>query len=167
MKARVLSPLGMQHSSYRWQDAFEENYAGGHDKNGKAKKARRFYMQSNAAFSLYTTPTDYARFLIEIMRSDRSADHSLKADSVKSMTTLQVEPEPDTPRSRRSLGWIIDAAEDGGYVRHTGTNGAGFHCVARFCPDRKSGCVIMTNNVGARAACEQILKIIDAAVSGI
>lgn len=161
MQERLLAPLGMEHSSYRWQDAFHKNYAGGHDRNGTANKERRFYGSGNAAFSLYTTPTDYARFLIEIMGDDRSASYSLQADSVKSMTTLQVKPERDNPRSRRSLGWIVDAPNDGGFVQHTGTNGAGFHCVSRFRPDRKSGCVIMTNNVGARAACEQILKIID------
>jgi CubicO group peptidase (beta-lactamase class C family)/poly-gamma-glutamate capsule biosynthesis protein CapA/YwtB (metallophosphatase superfamily) len=161
MEARVLRPLKMHRSSYRWQKALETNFAGGHDKNGRVKEKRRFYDQSNAAFSLYTTPTDYARFLMEIMNGERSAEHSLKVDTLRWMTTLQVEPEKDAPRSRRSLGWIVDAARDGGHVRHTGTNGAGFHCVARFKPERKSGCVIMTNNVGARSACEQILRIID------
>ena len=77
------------------------------------------------------------------------------------MTTLQVKPEYGKPQSRRSLGWVVESAADGGHVTHTGTNGAGFHCVSRFHIARRSGCVIMTNNVGAREALRTILTIID------
>ena len=161
MKARLLTPLGMDRSSYRWQECFETNCAGGHDRNGNVKNGRRFYERGNTAYSLYTTPTDYARFLIEIVKRDRSAAHSLQSETIDKMTTLQVEPEEDNPRSCRSLGWTVDSPDNGGHVCHTGTNGAGFHCVARFNVGRRSGCVIMTNNVGAREACETILDVID------
>jgi len=98
-----------------------------------------------------------------MMGRDRSAAHCLEAEMLAKMTTLQVKPEEDNRRTRRSLGWGVDAPEDGGHVWHTGTNGAGFHCVARFRMARQSGCVIMTNNVGAKAACDAILQVIDEA----
>ena len=58
MQTRLLEPLKMDRSSYRWEDRFEANFAGGHDKNGKFKKGRHFYKEANAAYSLYTTPTE-------------------------------------------------------------------------------------------------------------
>ena len=93
MDKSLLRPLNMADSSYVWRESFEDNFAGGHDKQGNLKRSRRFYKQGNAAFSLYTTPTDYAHFLIEIMKSNRSARHSLKSQTIKRMTTLQVEPD--------------------------------------------------------------------------
>jgi len=166
MQVRLLDPLKMHRSSYRWHAHFASNVAGGHDKNGRFEENRRFYREGNAAFSLYTTPSDYARFLIEIMKLDRSAPYSVKSKLLEEMTTLQVECEQGDPKSRRSLGWIVDAPEDGGYVRHTGTNGAGFHCVSRFAPDRGAGCVIMSNHVGAKQALREILAIIDSTSAG-
>ncbi len=47
----LLSPLNMTNSSYVWRESFEDNFAGGHDKNGNLKKSRRFYNRGNAAFS--------------------------------------------------------------------------------------------------------------------
>jgi CubicO group peptidase (beta-lactamase class C family) len=161
MEASLLDPLNMTRSSYRWQDSLESDYAGGHDKNGNFKTGRRFYEQGNAAYSLYTTPTDYARFLIEIMKPDRSAGHSLSAETIERMTTLQVDPEEDNPRSRRSLGWVVDGEPNGGWVNHSGSNGSGFQCNSRFNMQRRSGSVIMTNSSNGRKVWEAILEIID------
>jgi len=157
----VLGPVGMTRSSYVWRESLEDNFAGGHDKNGDLKKSRRFYAQSNAAYSLYTTPTDYALFLIEMMKADRSTGHSLKAGAIEEMTTLQVEPEGDNERSRRSLGWVIAPQEKGGWVWHSGSNGSGFRCCSRFNMERQSGCVIMTNSDSGRKVWESILAMID------
>jgi CubicO group peptidase (beta-lactamase class C family)/transglutaminase-like putative cysteine protease len=158
----LLSPLNMTNSSYVWRESFEDNFAGGHDKNGNLKKSRRFYNRGNAAFSLYTTPTDYAHFLMEIMKPDRSARHSLEAETIEKMTTLQVKTNKANERSRRSLGWVIAAKEKGGWVCHSGSNGSGFRCNSRFSMKHRSGCVIMTNSDSGRKVWESILGIIDA-----
>ena len=169
MQASLLGPLKMTRSSYEWQDAFEANFAGGHDSKGNFKEGRRFYKQGNAAFSLYTTPTDYARFLIEMMKRDRSAEYSLKEGMVERMTTLQVDSEKGNDRSRRALGWVVGTAEHGGWIFHSGSNGSGFRCNARFNRKRQSGCVIMTNSASGREMWEAVLDIIDSvpAVKGI
>jgi len=161
MEESLLEPLDMTDSSYVWRESFEDNFAGGHDNEGNFKQARRFYEQGNAAFSLYTTPTDYALFLMEIMKPDRSARHSLKAETIEKMTTLQVTPEKADERSRRSLGWVVAPEENGGWVCHSGSNGSGFRCNARFNMKRKSGCVIMTNSDSGRKVWKSILTIID------
>jgi len=160
METSLLAPLNMTRSSYVWRESFEDKFAGGHDKNGNLKKPRRFYDRGNAAFSLYTTPTDYARFLMEIMKPDRSARHSLQAETIEKMTTLQVEPE-EAERTRRSLGWVVATEENGGWVCHSGSNGSGFRCNSRFNMKRRSGCVIMTNSDSGRKVWESILATID------
>lgn len=161
MQDTLLTPLEMTRSSYQWQPIFESNHAGGHDQQGQFKTDRRFYQTGNAAYSLYTTPTDYAKFLIEMMKPDRSATHSLNAHWIRGMTTLQAPEEEAKPRSRRGLGWVVDSAEDGGFVTHSGSNGTGFRCNSRFHIKSQSGSVIMTNSTGGRAVWEAILKIID------
>ncbi|MBP7049623.1 MAG: serine hydrolase [Phycisphaerae bacterium] len=174
MDQALLGPLNMMRSSYVWRPSLENNYAGGHDKDGNLKPSRRFYDLGNAAFSLYTTPTDYALFLIEMMKPDRSAPHSLKAETLEGMTTLQVQPEEGDDQSRRSLGWVIargpvapgwgkNTPAGGGatWVCHSGSNGTGFRCTCRFDPKRQSGCVIMTNSDSGVKVWESILAMID------
>lgn len=161
MQRLLLTPLSMTRSSYEWRDLFADNFAGGHDKDGHFKSERRFYTHGNAAYSLYTTPTDYARFLIEMMRRDRSAPHSLKSESIEKMTTLQVKPEQDDPLANRALGWVVEAKKNGGWVSHSGSNGSGFQCNARFNVERQCGSVIMTNSVNGRKVWEAILSLID------
>jgi len=161
MDESLLKSLHMNRSSYVWRGSLANNFAGGHDDNGNLKPKRRFYNRGNAAFSLYTTPTDYARFLIEIMKPDRSASHSLKAGMIEKMTTLQVEPE-EAERTRRSLGWVVAPEEKGGWVCHSGSNGSGFRCTSRFHMKSKSGCVVMTNADSGRKVWEAILALIDA-----
>ncbi|MEN6576163.1 MAG: CapA family protein [Phycisphaerales bacterium] len=165
MEQALLKPLNMTRSSYVWRRPLEDNYAGGHDKDGKLKESRRFYDQGNAAFSLYTTPGDYALFLIEMMKRDRSASHSLKAETLERMTTLQVEPEEGDESSRRSLGWVVASEAKGGWVCHSGSNGTGFRCTSRFDMKSQSGCVIMTNADSGNKVWESILAIIDSAGS--
>ncbi|MBN2130076.1 MAG: CapA family protein [Sedimentisphaerales bacterium] len=161
MEESSLRPLNMRRSSYEWRDALADNFAGGHDKDGNLKKARRFYERGNAAYSLYTTPTDYALFLMEMMNPDRSAGHSLTAETIEKMTTLQLEPEAADARSRRSLGWVVASDDDGGWVCHSGSNGSGFRCNSRFNMKHKCGCVIMTNSDSGRKVWEAIVEIID------
>ncbi len=158
----LLKPLKMDHSSYVWREALKGNYAGGHDKEGNLKKGRRFYTEGNAAYSLYTTPTDYARFLLEMMNPDRSASYSLQKDLIQQMTTLQVEPEKGVARSCRSLGWVVSAPEESPqWVSHSGTNGSGFRCHSRFDMANQSGSVIMTNSDRGNIVWEAIIKLID------
>lgn len=161
MERRLLRPLGMKRSSYAWREGFQGDFAGGHDERGRFKEKRRFYRRGNAAYSLYTTPADYARFLIEMMNPDHSAKHSLCAEMIRAMTTLQVEPEKDNSRSRRALGWVV-GPPDSAWVGHSGSNGTGFRCRSRFFPARGSGCVVMTNAVGGRLVCDAVLALLDA-----
>src|SRR6185503_6960860 len=96
MKRTVIDPLGMKSSSYLWQDGpngyfarktFAHNSVGAVSGRGKPERA-------NAAASLHTTATDYARFVVAIMKGT-----GLKSTSAKLMLTPQISVREAGPNS--------------------------------------------------------------------
>ena len=152
----LLKPLNMRHSSYVWRNDYSKLAAVGHNADGSVKKDRRKFDRANAAFTLYTTPSDYARFLNEVMNPDRRAKHSLSASMLKRM--LKPSVTSDKAGISRSLGWAVRKEGSSTLVGHSGANGTGFRCVCEF--DRKTGrgIVIMTNSVSGKAVWQGLLK---------
>lgn len=155
MQRTVLEPLGMEHSSYVWQEEFAESAAAGHDEEGHVKADRPHYERENAAYSLYTTAEDYGRFVLAMMPGDDTQPLVLTPASIEAMLTPTVET--DTPHVLRGLGWAITQREEGWYAWHSGSNGTGFRCYSRFTPEDGSGIVIMTNAVGGRGLWEALM----------
>jgi len=153
----LFQPLGLKHMSFVWTEALESGIAAGHDEKGAFLQKTK-YTHANAAYSLYTGAADYAVFLAEIMKADRSARHSLSQKSIEAMLSPQVkldirEPieRPGRARGRAvawGLGWSINETSDGPYFHHSGSNRSGFRCFSQFNPRRGTGIVIMTNGAG-------------------
>lgn len=154
----LLDPLGMTASTYTWNHELEPQAAVAHDANGQIVPGRSLYHHANSAYSLYCSPMDYALFLEEMLRKDRSAPHSLSARSIEAMLTrtTMTTGRPTLVRGGESptgptwygLGWAIDAMASGDRIHHSGSNGIGFRCYCEFDPKRGSGIVIMTNGAG-------------------
>jgi CubicO group peptidase (beta-lactamase class C family) len=68
--AYVLEPLGMEHSSMVWREAYAKTMANGHSLYGTREEFRR-RRQANSAASLYTTAGDYARFVCAVLDGKR------------------------------------------------------------------------------------------------
>lgn len=66
IKQLVFDPLGMNTSSFLWQDSFSENAAIGHGSDGTVEPKFK-PGKANAAFSLHTTASDYGRFVLSAM----------------------------------------------------------------------------------------------------
>ena len=66
MRQRLFDPLGLQLTSYTWLDTYERLAAHGHDAQGKPNELARM-KEPNAAYSLYTTPTEYAHLVIPLL----------------------------------------------------------------------------------------------------
>lgn len=67
----VFEPLGMNESSFVWQEAFADRMATGHTRLGKPLyKDRGKEDEGNAAASLLTTARDFAKFLTAMMEDD-------------------------------------------------------------------------------------------------
>ena len=173
MKEMLLEPVGMTLSSYVWEERHDKLASAGHDKAGMVKPNRNLFDQANAAFSLYCTPDDYAKFIIEVMKEDRSAEHSLSRESVEEMLTPTIEVEgtlgrqtPRVGRARcvsvhRGLGWVVGKMADGGIrAWHSGSNGTGFRCYCEFDPQKKTGIVIMTGSVNGSSLYQNLVSSI-------
>lgn len=146
LKANVLTPFGMTSSGYLWNDTMEKHVAAGHDEKGKPTKLNRkptgpSVARYAAAGGLCTTPTDYARFLIELVDAKPSDDYRLKKATLEEMLRPQVKRNAE---SSWALGWEINHTAQGDFLRHGGGN-PGYACFAAASVERKSGYVIMTN----------------------
>jgi CubicO group peptidase (beta-lactamase class C family) len=67
MQRLVFEPLGMQNSSYVWQTRFDGDFAEPYD-NALRQSIKPKYPAAKSAWSLETTATDYARFLLGVLR---------------------------------------------------------------------------------------------------
>ncbi len=149
---RLINPLGLKHTRYVWDDRLMVEAACGHDRDGEVKASRKYYRSANAAYTLYTSAEDYARFLVEIMATDRTQKHSLSSQMVDQMLT------PNSHREEQNadwgLGWGLRNATPNGdqpkLLYHNGSNGTGFRCHSEFQPERGTGLVIMTNAIGGK-----------------
>ena len=165
--SELFEPLGMTISSYVWQDRYQKLAAAGHGRKGRIKTNRSLYRRANAGYSLYCTPYEYAHFLVEIIRTDRSAEHSLASQTIDAMLTPTTEAAGRTPITRSGktvsdtvhwgLGWPIDKTAGGDRVYHSGSNGTGFRCYCEFDRVRGTGIVIMANAVGGRQLWQHVI----------
>jgi hypothetical protein len=121
---------------------------------------RNFFTQPNAAFSLYTTPADYALFIAEILKQDRTASHSLGKEMLAQMLAPHYEA-PHTKsygkRTLRGLGWEILQTANATYHGHTGANRDMFRCVCQFDIEAREGFVLMTNAGSGESLRDEIL----------
>jgi CubicO group peptidase (beta-lactamase class C family) len=145
MKANIFAPFGMASSGYIWNDLFEKQAARPHDAEGKPlnnrKRTAADVARYAAAGDLHTTPTDYAKFLIEILEPKPSDAFRLSRESLKEMLRPQVKVDDS---NSWALGWQIQHTKTGDFIQHGGDN-KGFHAFTAASVERKFGFIIMTN----------------------
>jgi len=163
MQEAVFGPLGMKHSSYVWNPAFESLVAVGHDVGGTPVDLFKVD-QANAAASLETTAEDYAIFLDAILQRK-----GLQPATLREMETAQIAVDTGcsncvegTPSGKLSsaifwgLGFGIEKTADGESLWHWGDNGV-FKAFFVVRPATKSGVVYMTNSENGLSIGRQIL----------
>lgn len=148
----ILQPAGLKQSRFIWDSSAE--IAAAHSEDGSFRRSNPRYLTGNSAYSMFTTANDYAKFLIEIMKADRSDGNSLSEETIRTMLTSQSEPGDERDYS---LGWVIRPRHQGGYS-HTGSN-KGFRCGSWFNPESKRGVVIFTNAPGGAELCERLFEM--------
>ena len=145
MRGNVLGPLGMASSGYAWSDQFERTAARPHDPQGQPSRrepSAPAIARYGAAGGLLTTPSDYARFLLEVLRPTGPDAHRLSPTSVAEMLRPQVRIND---ASSWALGWEVQHSARGDVVNHGGNN-PGFIALAAISPSTGSGFVVMTNS---------------------
>jgi CubicO group peptidase (beta-lactamase class C family) len=148
MKANLLLPFGMTSSSYLWNETLAKHAARPHDGAGKplAKKkpSRTNVARYGSAGGLHSTPTEYAKFLLEVIAPKPADAYRLKKETFEEMVRPHVKTN-EGPGGSWALGWQVPKA---GVIGHGGYN-TGFHSYAMASPAAKCGYVVMTNGDGA------------------
>jgi CubicO group peptidase (beta-lactamase class C family) len=150
MRGNVFEPFGMTSSGYVWSDAFARKMSRPHDKDGKPMENKKSTPADVARYAsagaLLTTPTDYAKFMLEIIAPKGPDQFRLKPSNVAEMVRPQVEVN-DKYHTAWGLGFAIYRTKNGEVVGHGGDND-GFHCLSLMAPAHKAGIVVMTNSDG-------------------
>jgi CubicO group peptidase (beta-lactamase class C family) len=165
MKEMVLDPLGMRSSSYVWQDIYDTRIAVGHSEAGIARVVRK-PSEPNAAASLHTTATDYARFMTALLNGT-----GLKPETRSKMLTPQVKvnegcvnctfavPGPLSERVGWGLGVGLEQTGLGPGFWHWGDNNSEYHCFMAAFEGKKTGIVIFTNSGNGLSIVPEITSI--------
>jgi len=156
MNETVLQPLGMTHSSFI-QPLPEDRRAvaaTGHRSNAKPIKGKWHTYPEMAAAGLWTTPSDLARFAIELMLSRAGKSNKVLSQD---MTNQMLTPQHDD----YGLGIIVNGEGRNLHFAHSGGN-QGFECYFVAYPERGQGVAIMTNSDNGYQLYSEILRSMSA-----
>jgi CubicO group peptidase (beta-lactamase class C family) len=169
----LLKPLGLTLGSHEWQDRYRDIASVHHNAQGQPQPDNERYVFNDAvsASTLYCTPTEYAKFIVEILKTDRSAAHSLSNQSLDLMFTRVINTGwRSTFRSGSKiddtiwygLGWAIERTKNGDRFSHSGSNGDTFRqiCYSEFDRNQGRGIVIMTNAIGGYPLYKEIIALV-------
>ena len=151
----VLDPIGMTHSTYEQPlpPRREKQAARAHNRTGERMGDPWHVYPEQAAAGLWTTPTDLARFAIEVQLSLLG-----KSNRVLSETTVRemVTPVGVGPFA---VGFQMAKEGEGWYFMHGGSNW-GFQCDLIAHRLKGYGAVIMTNSDGGGALIGRLRRLI-------
>lgn len=151
IKRTIFDPLSMQHSTFAQPlpTSFQKYASWGYSRAAWYKGKPYIYPQQAAA-GLYTTPTDLAKFVIEIQKAYQGKSNLLSQNLAKTMLTPQATISEGSYKEQIGLSPFLlqrsDNQEDKGiYFEHTGVN-AGFTAYAIGNLTEGYGAVIMLNS---------------------
>ena len=156
MEENLLVPFGMQASSFIWKEAYETQATQSHDEDGAPQEDYK-PSEGGAANSLYTTASDFARVLVEIVQPGETDAFRLSEAGVAQMLTPQIRISDDLSWG---LGWGSQHSEEGDSFWQWGWY-EGFRNFTVAFQDQKIGVVILTNGAhGHRIWNDIVLKSI-------
>jgi CubicO group peptidase (beta-lactamase class C family) len=154
LRDTVLEPIGMTHSTYQQPlpVAMRANAATPYEADGKPVVGGAHTYVELAAAGLWTTPTDIARFAIEIQHSLKGEwNHVLSQQMTKQMLTRGM--------GDFGLGLAIGGSTTNPYFGHGGVN-EGFESTFSAYEKDGEGAVVMTNAQGGSRLADEVMRSI-------
>jgi CubicO group peptidase (beta-lactamase class C family) len=147
----VLSPAGMNGSTFETPlpDALRARAATGHLREGRPVAGLWKYFPAAAAKGLWTTPSEFAGFLLDLLRSaDSEEGRILSTAAARAMLSSDLE--------NYGAGFLVDGSGDDIQFKLRGKT-EGFACLMILYPVRGQGAVIMSNSDNGFPLIEEIL----------
>lgn len=157
MNESVFQPLGMERSTFECPlpARVEKMAVTGHLREGRPLEGKWHLYPEMAAAGLWTTPSDLAFFLIDIMKTARGESRKVVSPELaRAMLTPQMDIH--------GFGFLIEDVGDDLFFHMKGKN-VGFECFMVAYPVRGEGAVVMTNSANGSYLIEEILRGISAA----
>jgi CubicO group peptidase (beta-lactamase class C family) len=157
MRKLVLLPLGMEHSSFEQPlpKAWRGRAATGYRADESPIEGRWHLYPEMGAMGLWSTPSDLARFVIDLQKAHRGeSGHRLSP----SMARQMLSPN----EHGRGLGPAIEGEASSLRFGHGGAS-EGYRCQLVGFVERGQGAVVMTNSDNGTLLIEEILRAIAAA----
>ena len=153
LQQQILLPLGMNSSSLVWESAYATTASDGHNRRGKPAPMSKPKAAVSAG-SLRTTATDFAQFLIAMMKSGTIDSPKLTETSLQQMLTPQIKMSRSIDWG---LGWGLEKTNNGRFFWHWGDLGT-FKSFTLASKESNTGIVILTNSQNGLKICEQIVR---------
>lgn len=139
MRDRVLQPMDMKLSFYHQPNSsMKTRLATGHHSNGNPIAGKYHIYPEQAAASLWTNPTDLAKYIIETQLSNQGKSAKVLSQD---FTKQRLTPYKESA----GLGVFIDTKGGEQYFQHGGAN-EGFRCQYFGHVDKGYGVVVMVNS---------------------
>ena len=155
----IFDPLGMDHTSYVWNEIYAANGACGHDTRGSVHALRK-RTEPNGGASLLTTASDYAAFLCAVLNAE-----GLSPETINRMISrhIQVTKNRNTAELFENvywgLGWGVQLGETGDGFWHWGDNGD-LRAYTVSYKGRRRGFVYFANSNNGLAIAEAVSSLI-------
>lgn len=163
----VFTPLNMNRSSYKWDPAFQQNFAYGHNASGTLYP-KDTDNEPRAGSTLETTPEDYTRFLETVLQKKILKEESwaeLFRTQIRIYSVKQFDPAAgvdstlyDHLKLGYGLGWgILETPHGIGSFKEG--HGDGFQHYSILFPDAGKGILIMTNSDNGESIFKELLEV--------
>jgi CubicO group peptidase (beta-lactamase class C family) len=155
MRREVLDPAGMTHSTYEQPlpEALHGRAATGYRRNGQPVAGNWYVYPEMAAAGLWTTPSDLARWAIEIQKDNAGRSHRLlSAAMARQMLSHQIGPW--------GLGVQLTSQGETRRFGHGGDDQGFENDLEAFTTGSGQGVVIMTNGDAGGDLIPEILRAV-------
>ena len=152
----LLNPLGMTDSTYHyyWPQEKHPSIATPYEADGTPVVGGWHIYPESTAAGLWTTPTDLAKFVIEVQKSyEGKSNKILSQESVEKILTQQ-------PNSPHGLGPVVTKYQDGITEFEHGGVDEGFISYMVGFTKNGQGAVIMTNSMNGGQLLDEIVRSI-------
>lgn len=143
----VFEPFGMTSTSYIWNEELNSRFAKGHNSNGVQAHESRQPEKGHAAWSLYSTTADYARFVASVMRENDPVSIAMISPQV--MITSEIS---------WGLGWGLQSTKPNSSFWHWGSN-PGYRGYVVGYPAEKIAVAVLSNSDNMFKLIEDVVQM--------